>query len=73
MAESTSACDTLKDQLEALLEEADEAVARGDVETVKSLLAKSRLVLGWYMVGTWLVLGGQVGIACLLVRDSDLP
>ena len=55
----------MKDQLEALLEEADEAVARGDVETVKSLLAKSRLVgwllaksrlvLGWYL-STWLVL-----------------
>ena len=66
MEESTSACDTLKDQLEALLEEADEAVARGDVETVKSLLAKSRLVgwlvaksrlvLGWYLVGKWALL-----------------
>ena len=52
MEESTSACDTLKDQLEALLEEADEAVARGDVETVKSLLAKSRLV----KLGNWAAL-----------------
>ena len=42
LAESTAACDSLREQLEALLEEADLAAGRGDVETVKSLLAKSR-------------------------------
>ena len=42
LAESTAACDSLREQLEALLEEADLAAGRGDVETVKSILAKSR-------------------------------
>merc|ERR1719397_1645221 len=44
LAESTAACESLREQLEALLEEADLAAGRGDVETVKSLLAKSRSV-----------------------------
>ena len=42
MAESTAACDSMREQLEALLEEADLAAGRGDVERVKSILAKSR-------------------------------
>ena len=42
LTESTAACDSLREQLEALLEEADLAAGRGDVERVKSILAKSR-------------------------------
>jgi len=42
--EGTSACDSLREQLEVLLEEADLAAGRGDVERVKSILAKSRSV-----------------------------
>ena len=42
LTESTAACDSLREQLEALLEEADLAACRGDVERVKSILAKSR-------------------------------
>ena len=42
LGESTSACDSLREQLEVLLEEADLAAGRGDVERVKSILAKSR-------------------------------
>ena len=38
MSESTAACDSLREQLEALLEEADLAAGRGDVERVKSIL-----------------------------------
>ena len=38
LSESTAACDSLREQLEALLEEADLAAGRGDVERVKSIL-----------------------------------
>jgi len=44
LANATNACDTLREQLEEILDTAEHVVEKGDIEKIKDVLAKSRSV-----------------------------